>query len=404
MMSPRPNNLAPGLTSKVNLAADCAALGIVAVLFVTRVALPGGALPSLLGRFLELALPTMLLFRVLAVCFRAAKPRTTEDVLVVGAGALGRATGEDLLARADAPKNLVGYLRFVDDALAPRVPGALLGTVDDLERVLTERAISEVYIAGSLVKNAETMQSVIRICEKFGVPFAVPAQGFRLGRARAKGAAAFADGYVHYESFEPKPVQLAVKRFLDIVLSATALFVLAPVLIAAALAVKLTSRGPVLFKQLRVGMHKRTFNMLKFRSMVTNAEELKETLLAKNDQTGPVFKMTHDPRVTAVGRFIRKYSIDELPQLVNVLRGEMSIVGPRPPLPVEVAAYEPWQRRRLSVRPGLTCVWQVSGRNEVSFEQWMYLDMQYIDTWSLGRDFGLMLRTVPVVLTGRGAS
>jgi lipopolysaccharide/colanic/teichoic acid biosynthesis glycosyltransferase len=170
------------------------------------------------------------------------------------------------------------------------------------------------------------------------------------------------------------------------------------------LLVKFTSRGPVLFKQLRVGRHARPFNMLKFRSMIANAEELKAKLMARNEQAGPVFKITRDPRITAVGRFIRKYSIDELPQLLNVLRGEMSLVGPRPPVPSEVSKYEAWQRRRLSVRPGLTCVWQVSGRNQISFEEWMYLDMQYIDHWSLAQDVQLILKTVPIVLTGRGAS
>jgi lipopolysaccharide/colanic/teichoic acid biosynthesis glycosyltransferase len=144
--------------------------------------------------------------------------------------------------------------------------------------------------------------------------------------------------------------------------------------------------------------------MLKFRSMVSNAEELKMQLLSLNEQSGPVFKLRKDPRITSVGRIIRKFSIDELPQLINVLRGDMSIVGPRPSLPSEVALYEPWQRRRLSVRPGLTCLWQVSGRNNVGFLDWMYLDMQYIDNWSLGHDLGLILRTVPVVLAGRGAS
>jgi lipopolysaccharide/colanic/teichoic acid biosynthesis glycosyltransferase len=144
--------------------------------------------------------------------------------------------------------------------------------------------------------------------------------------------------------------------------------------------------------------------MLKFRSMVTNAEELKAKLEKQNEMSGPVFKMKQDPRITGIGRFIRKYSIDELPQLINVLRGDMSIVGPRPPVPQEVAKYEPWQRRRLSVRPGLTCIWQVSGRNQISFEEWMYLDMQYIDHWSLGQDIGLIFKTVPIVITGRGAS
>ncbi len=145
--------------------------------------------------------------------------------------------------------------------------------------------------------------------------------------------------------------------------------------------------------------------MLKFRSMVVNAEALKPGLLSSNEQTGPVFKLQKDPRVTrVVGRFLRRYSIDELPQLVNVLLGEMSLVGPRPALPEEVVLYAAWQRRRLSVRPGITCVWQVSGRNAVSFGSWMVLDMRYIDHWSLAEDLRLILRTVPAVLTGRGAS
>jgi lipopolysaccharide/colanic/teichoic acid biosynthesis glycosyltransferase len=175
-------------------------------------------------------------------------------------------------------------------------------------------------------------------------------------------------------------------------------------LVGIAIAIKVTSRGALLFRQERVGLYGRTFHMLKFRSMVTNAEALQQTLQASNEQSGPVFKMKLDPRITRVGRFLRKHSLDELPQLVNVVRGDMAIVGPRPPLPSEVAKYEAWQRRRLSVRPGLTCVWQVSGRNDISFEQWMYLDMQYIDHWSLAEDLGLILKTVPIVLHGRGAS
>jgi lipopolysaccharide/colanic/teichoic acid biosynthesis glycosyltransferase len=137
--------------------------------------------------------------------------------------------------------------------------------------------------------------------------------------------------------------------------------------------------------------------------MVLNAEALKAALVAQNEQAGPVFKMKRDPRVTPLGRILRKYSIDELPQLVNVLRGDMTLVGPRPPVPQEVAQYEPWQRRRLSVPPGLTCLWQVSGRNEVAFEDWMYLDLQYIDHPSVGQDIGLLLKTVPAVVSGRGS-
>lgn len=157
------------------------------------------------------------------------------------------------------------------------------------------------------------------------------------------------------------------------------------------------------FVQQRSGLYGRPFPMIKFRSMVVDAEARKSDLGHLNEMDGPVFKMARDPRVTRVGRVIRKLSIDELPQLWNVLRGEMSLVGPRPPIPAEVAKYERWQMRRLSMKPGITCIWQVSGRNEVDFETWMKLDLEYIDNWSLFLDLKLLLKTVPVVLVGAGA-
>jgi exopolysaccharide biosynthesis polyprenyl glycosylphosphotransferase len=226
-----------------------------------------------------------------------------------------------------------------------------------------------------------------------------------MGRAQAADARRVADGYLHYLCQDYKPNQMALKRLFDIASSAVALWMLLPLFAVVMAIIKLTSKGPIFFKQVRTGLHGKPFHMLKFRSMVVNAEELKAKLEAQNEQAGGVaFKMKNDPRITRIGRFIRKYSIDELPQLINVLRGDMSVVGPRPPVPNEVAKYQAWQRRRLSVRPGLTCIWQVSGRNQISFEEWMYMDMQYIDHWSLSQDLGLIFRTFPVVLTGRGAS
>jgi exopolysaccharide biosynthesis polyprenyl glycosylphosphotransferase len=355
------------------------------------------------GRALVALLPTVLLLRMGIVGMRLWRARRGNDVIIVGIGPLGRLTGTEV-GSAQARQQLLGYLRFDDEAPHDRLQAPLLGTVGDLEMSLRKCAVDEVYFASTANEHAAVVQSAIRTCETLGVPFALPTCAYRLTRARLTSAGANADGYAHFRSVHVKPLQWFMKRLFDMAASAAALAALSPLLLVAAALVKLTSRGPILFKQERVGLHGRSFHMLKFRSMVANAEELKALLAAQNEQTGPVFKMKHDPRVTAIGRFMRKHSIDELPQLVNVLRGDMSIVGPRPPVPTEVAKYETWQRRRLSVRPGLTCVWQVSGRNAISFQDWMLLDMRYIDHWSLAGDFGLIWRTVPVVLTGRGAS
>lgn len=197
--------------------------------------------------------------------------------------------------------------------------------------------------------------------------------------------------------------QILAKRTLDIALTLPALVVLSPIFLLVALIIKSTSKGPVFFVQERIGIGGRSFKMYKFRSMVVNAEELKKALSNENEKDGPIFKMKKDPRVTSIGRFIRRYSIDELPQLLNVLKGDMSLVGPRPPVPSEVAQYEAWQFERLSCLPGLTCIWQVSGRSDVSFEQWVRMDLDYIKTWNLGADVKLIFKTIGVVFSSRGA-
>jgi exopolysaccharide biosynthesis polyprenyl glycosylphosphotransferase len=196
---------------------------------------------------------------------------------------------------------------------------------------------------------------------------------------------------------------LFVRRCADVLLALLLLVVLSPVFAIVALLVKLTSHGPVLFRQPRCGLHGRPFTFLKFRSMQVDAEERKPALAPFNEMDGPAFKMTNDPRVTPIGRFLRRTSLDELPQLWNILKGDMSFVGPRPAVIEEVRQYEPWQRRRLSMKPGLTCLWQVSGRNELTFEEWMRLDLEYIDNWSLWLDIKIALKTIPAVLRGRGA-
>lgn len=193
------------------------------------------------------------------------------------------------------------------------------------------------------------------------------------------------------------------KRLLDVVLAAAGMVIALPLLAIAAVAIKLDSPGPVFHRATRVGRNGRRFTFLKLRSMRRDAEELRGLLLHRNITQGPTFKLHDDPRVTRVGRLLRKTSLDELPQLFHVLRGEMSLVGPRPPFPEEVEHYEPWMRRRLEVRPGLTCLWQIRGRSDLPFEEWMRLDVEYVERHSLALDIQILALTVPAVLSGRGA-
>lgn len=199
------------------------------------------------------------------------------------------------------------------------------------------------------------------------------------------------------------PLLLRVRRAFDVIFASSVLVLLSPLCLIIAAAIKVTSPGPVIFRQRRAGLHGRQFRMLKFRSMVVDAEAMKPHLVAFNEMDGPAFKMSKDPRVTAVGRVLRKTSLDELPQLWNILLGEMSFVGPRPVIVEEADRYEPWQRRRLSMPPGLTCLWQISGRNDLPFEEWMRLDLQYVDNWSLWLDLKIACKTIPAVILGRGA-
>jgi exopolysaccharide biosynthesis polyprenyl glycosylphosphotransferase len=198
-------------------------------------------------------------------------------------------------------------------------------------------------------------------------------------------------------------IRLLLKRITDVAVAAAALVLLLPLMVLIALLIRLTSPGPAIFRQQRCGLNGRRFTFYKFRSMCNNAEELKASLMHLN-QKSTAFKIPNDPRLTPIGRFLRKFSIDEWPQLWNVLKGEMSLVGPRPAVPEEVEQYQTWQRRRLRMRPGLTCLWALAGRDGLDFDSWMKMDMQYIDSWSLELDLKILLRTIPRVLTGWGAS
>lgn len=249
------------------------------------------------------------------------------------------------------------------------------------------------------------IEKAIQACELEGVEVWLVADFFNTQLSRTVLDDFYGRPMLIFRSAPEESWQAFAKQIIDFVAAAVLLVALMPLFVIVTVLIKLTSPGPAIFKQQRSGLNGRPFTMLKFRSMVSDAEQRKQELAVLNEMSGPVFKLSEDPRVTPVGRFLRRYSIDELPQLINVLRGEMSLVGPRP-LPVdEVMRFDDFaHRRRLSVKPGLTCLWQVSGRNNVNdFRDWVRLDLEYIDNWSLWLDFKILLRTIPVVLMGTGA-
>ncbi|MGE3062162.1 MAG: sugar transferase [bacterium] len=212
----------------------------------------------------------------------------------------------------------------------------------------------------------------------------------------------FGFDFLEFSDTNEKPMPIYLKYFFDKIFSLILIILMMPIYLLVTLLILVFMGRPILFIQERVGMNGKAFKMIKFRTMVKGAEEMKEKLVEKNEMSGPVFKIVEDPRVTRLGRFLRKYSLDEIPQFLNILKGEMSFVGPRPPLLSEVKEYEFWHRRRLSMKPGLTCLWQISGRNEIDFTDWMYKDMEYIDKWSLIYDFAIVVKTIPIVLKGGG--
>lgn len=279
-----------------------------------------------------------------------------------------------------------------------------LGTLTDLATILKRDVVDEVFVFLPIKSFYSEIQDILLVCEKVGVEIKIPTDLFNL--KVAKSAISTYDGIPLIGLYTSPEMnwQLVVKRSIDVAISAVLLVLFSPLFAVVSVLVKMTSRGPIFFKQQRVGYNGRIFSCLKFRTMVENAEALREALLGSNELSGPVFKIRNDPRVTRIGRFLRKTSMDELPQLINVLLGDMSLVGPRPPIPSEVDQYDLDTLRRLSMKPGITCIWQVNGRNSISFEKWMDLDRQYIDQWSLSLDFKILAKTIPAVLRGSGAS
>jgi exopolysaccharide biosynthesis polyprenyl glycosylphosphotransferase len=279
----------------------------------------------------------------------------------------------------------------------------LLGEVEDIPRIVESHVVDDVIFAVHR-RELDRLEDLFLSLQEQGIRTRFAMDLFPHTRARVELEELDGVPLLSFATTPTSQLQLMLKRTLDVALAALLLFLGLPIAGMIALTIKLTSGGSVLFRQTRCGLNGRSFTLYKFRTMVANAEERRRDLLHLNEMNGPVFKLRSDPRVTRLGRLLRRFSLDELPQLWNVLRGDMSLVGPRPPIPEEVAQYQRWQRRRLAMKPGLTCLWQISGRNNVDFDRWMQLDLEYIDSWSPMLDLKILLKTVPVVLSGKGAS
>lgn len=274
-------------------------------------------------------------------------------------------------------------------------------SIESIKDQLLKEPIDELFYCLPSM-DTKLVSDLVYMCLELGVTFRVSSQILQLARNKST---IYYLGETPFFTFQNTPKQslnLFIKTAFDKVFSLCVLIVLTPLFLLLAILIKIDSKGPVFFKQTRSGLRGREFTLYKFRSMCDHAEDMLDEIKAENEQDGPVFKIKNDKRITRVGRFIRKTSIDELPQFINVLKGDMSVVGPRPPIPAEVKEYKPWQTRRLSMKPGITCIWQVSGRNQIHFEQWMKLDLQYIDTWSIGLDFMIILKTIKTIFKHDG--
>jgi exopolysaccharide biosynthesis polyprenyl glycosylphosphotransferase len=278
----------------------------------------------------------------------------------------------------------------------------VIGTLNDIPKLIKEKVIDEVIF--SVPKSwLGDLEPSIYACEEAGINVKLTLNFFDPLIARYSLDDLDGIPLLAFSTTPRNAGQLLIKQIFDTTVSFLLLILLAPLFLIVALIIKISSPGPVFFKQRRCGLNRREFTLYKFRSMVADAEKIKTQLEKFNEADGLVFKIKNDPRITPIGKFIRKTSIDELPQVFNVLKGDMSLVGPRPPLPSEVKKYERQQQRRLSMKPGITCIWQTSGRNKVNFDTWIKMDLEYIDNWSLGLDFKILLKTIPAVLFGKGA-
>jgi exopolysaccharide biosynthesis polyprenyl glycosylphosphotransferase len=325
-----------------------------------------------------------------------------KNVLIVGSGDRGQRVADLFLDHSELNIYVLGFVDSERTGLWRYRDIPLKGNIENLTDVISCNQVDLVVMAMENGHYRETSW-IFDTVEKMGVKICILPEivGTKISKCRPyslNGQPVFL-----YHSVPENRLALLIKEIMDRVGAVVGLVLSIPIMALAALAIRFDSKGPIFYHQRRAGKNGKIFEMIKLRTMVNEADRFKERLNHLNEMTGPVFKIQDDPRVTRVGRFLRKYSIDEFPQFWNVLKGDMSLVGPRPPLPQEVEKFEPWQHRKLSVKPGLSCLWQVNGRNNVDFDHWMKLDLEYIDRWSLAEDAKILIKTIPAVLKGRGA-
>lgn len=326
-----------------------------------------------------------------------------KTALILGTGNLAQEFAEATRKYPEWGLDVIGFLSQDESQVGNKLCHAkVLGAFNNFIPILHERIVEEVIFALP-TQDLNIMHDIIYICEQEGVQVRVVSDFLRTKIAKVRADEIHGIPVITFFTTPTQEWQLFIKRIIDAIISSIALIVLSPIFAIIALLIKLTSPGPLFYEWKVIGFNKKPFTGYKFRTMVVNADELQEKLLMLNEMSGPVFKIKNDPRITPIGRILRKFSLDELPQLWSVLKGDMSLVGPRPAFPKEVAQFESWQRRKFSVKPGMTCLWQASGRNEIKdFNEWMKMDLQYIDNWSLWLDFKILLKTIPVMILGRG--
>jgi exopolysaccharide biosynthesis polyprenyl glycosylphosphotransferase len=382
-----------------------AILAIFSVVFRIRMVSPGG-----LARFWLLSTAVMisgrLVLRALLGAIRR-RGRNLRYILILGSNQRAARFANRLELKPELGYRVVGFVDEPWQGADPSLiePNRVCCSLEGLSDFLRRNVVDEVAMYLPLRSFYETASQVALLCEKHGIMLRFDPDIFNLKTARPRSEVFDGDAMMTAHTGRAEGWPSLVKRTLDIIASLSLLTLFSPLLLCAAALIKLTSEGPVFFLQERMGLNKRRFRIYKFRTMVAEAEKLLPALEAQNEVEGPVFKIKKDPRITPFGVFLRRTSIDELPQLLNVLRGEMSLVGPRP-LPVRdyQGFSEDWQRRRFSVQPGITCLWQVNGRSSVAFDRWMELDIQYLDEWSLWLDFKILAWTIPAVIRGSGAA